>query len=186
MRRLIFAAALTALATPALAQGPTPRPTTPAPATPTTAPPVEGAPMQTFPSDPAGRSITTRLTPSVESCSWLLRVNGTLTKLDDPNLKLIDVTGPMARPTSPGKLEGVYCERDSMVPGETDQRVPRQLGVPLFINGPTGVTTVTIKDQHYQVTFSENSRLTATQQDSVRGVVLRWEARTGATEPTGG
>lgn len=183
MRRLIIVAALTALAAPAFAQGPAPRPTTAAPATPATASPAEGAPMQTFPSDPAGRSITTRLTPSVESCSWLLRVNGTLTKVDAPDLKLIDVTGPLARPTAPGKLEGVYCERDSMVPGETDHRVPRQLGVPLFINGPTGVATVTIKDQRFQVTFSENSRLTATQQESVRGVVLRWEARTGATEP---
>lgn len=182
MRRLILAAAVSALAaTAAWAQGPAPRPTTPAPAT----APAEGAPMQTFPSDPAGRSITTRLTPSVETCSWLLRVNGTLTKVDAPDLKLITTAGPVTPPPATGKLEGVYCERDSMVPGETDHRIPRQLHVPLFINGPTGVTTVVIKNQRFQVTFSENSRLTPQQQESVRGVVLRWESRVGATEPAG-
>ena len=65
-----------------------------------------------------------------------------------------------------------------MVPGEQDDRVPRQLGVPLFINGPGGITTVGIKDKRYQITFSDNATMTKLQQDAVRNVVLRWEART--------
>jgi hypothetical protein len=134
--------------------------------------------MQTFPSDPAGRSIATRLTPSVETCSWLLRVNGALTKVAAPTLDLIHTTTPVAKPApDAGTLQGVYCERDTMVPGEQDDRVPRQLGVPLFINGPGGVTTVTIKDQKFAVSFSKDATMTAAQQDAVRGVVARWEAR---------
>lgn len=180
MRRLSIAcaAALAAtLATTAVAQeGPGQEPSSLTPP----ADPTSGDTVRTFPSDPAGRSIATRLTPSVETCSWLVRVNGALRKEPAPTLDIIRTSTALQRPAVAGQLQGVYCERDSMVPGEWDDRVPLQLGVPLFINGPGGMTTVALKDQRFQISFSKDSTMTALQQEAVRNVVLRWEARSAA------
>ena len=139
--------------------------------------------LRTLPSNPATRSITSRLTPSVETCSWLVRVNGALKKEPAPTLDIIRTSTPLQRPGIPGQLQGVYCERDSMVPGEWDDRVPLQLGVPLFINGPGGMTTVALKDRRFQISFSKDSTMTALQQEAVRHVVERWEARAAAATP---
>lgn len=136
--------------------------------------------LRNLPSNPATRSITSRLTPSVETCSWLVRVNGALKKEPAPALDIIRTSTALQRPAITGQLQGVYCERDSMVPGEWDDRVPLQLGVPLFINGPGGMTTVAVKDQRFQVSFSKDSTMTTLQQEAVRHVVERWEARAAA------
>ncbi len=136
--------------------------------------------LRNLPSNPATRSIAGRLTPSVETCSWLVRVNGALKREPAPTLDIIRTSTPLQRPGVAGQLQGVYCERDSMVPGEWDDRVPLQLGVPLFINGPGGMTTVAIKDQRFQVSFSKDSTMTTLQQEAVRHVVERWEARAAA------
>lgn len=139
--------------------------------------------LRSLPSSPATRSIASRLTPSVETCSWLVRANGALKKEPADGLDIIRTSSALQRPTVTGQLQGVYCERDSMVPGEWDDRVPLQLGVPLFINGPGGMTTVAIKDRRYQVSFSRGATMTPLQQESVRGVVERWEARAAAATP---
>jgi len=169
MRRLIIALAACAVALPAAAQPTTPRPDvasapTP-PVSPVTTPPVE-------------RSIAFRVTPTRETCSWLVRTNGVLTKLDATPPRLLTTEGQLTLPIASGKLEGIYCERDSMVPAENDDRVPR-MGIPLFLNGPSGLTTVRIANGRYNVTFSEKSTMTKEQQDAVRAVVARWEARAG-------
>ena len=163
--RFLIALAAASLALPAMAQEPTANPATPAD---------DEAVMTT---DPAARSIAARITPSVENCSWLLRVNGTLTREPIRGIDLIRSTTPLARPSNPGTLEGVYCERDSMVPGEQDDRVPRQLGVPIFINGPSGLTTVALKDGLFRISLSKEATLTDAQKEAMRNVVLRWEAR---------
>ena len=181
MRRLLITctAFAAALATTALAQdGRGPPGATPADAA--TADALRG-----LPSNPATRSITSRLTPSVETCSWLVRTNKVLNREPAPTLDIIHTSTPLGRPAMTGQLQGVYCERDSMVPGEWDDRVPLQLGVPLFINGPGGMTTVALKDQRFQVSFSRDSTMTPLQQEAVRHVVERWEARAAASAATG-
>lgn len=172
MRRLIFACAAALALTPALA---TARQGSPG-STPSTEAPGADA-LRDLPSNPATRSITTRLTPSVETCSWLVRMNKVLKREPAPTLDIIRTSTPLRRPAMTGELQGVYCERDSMVPGEWDDRVPLQLGVPLFINGPGGVTTVALKDQRFQISFSKEATMTPLQQQAVRHVVERWEAR---------
>ena len=182
MRRLLIACTALAagLATTALAQEDR-QPNRAAPAADTAA----ADALRSLPSSPATRSITSRLTPSVETCSWLVRSNGALKKEPAAGLDIIRTSSALQRPTFAGQLQGVYCERDSMVPGEWDDRVPLQLGVPLFINGPGGMTTVAIKDHRYQVSFSRGATMTPLQQESVRGVVDRWEARAAAPAPAG-
>jgi hypothetical protein len=179
MRRLttLCAALTAAFATAATAQDQPGRPSS------SQTPPVDQASVDAYrnlPSSPATRSITSRLTPSVETCSWLVRANGALKKEPATGLDIIRTSSALQRPTVTGQLQGVYCERDSMVPGEWDDRVPLQLGVPLFINGPGGMTTVAIKDRRYQVSFSRGSTMTPLQQEAVRHVVERWEARAAA------
>ncbi len=181
MRRLLITctALAAALATTALAQEGR---------EPSTATPAESATvdaLRDLPSNPATRSITSRLTPSVETCSWLVRVSGALKKEPAAGLDIIRTSTPLQRPAITGQLQGVYCERDSMVPGEWDDRVPLQLGVPLFINGPGGMTTVALKDRRFQISFSKDSTMTALQQEAVRHVVERWEARTAAPAAAG-
>jgi len=172
--RLPIACALALFASPAFAQPAAPTPGTVA--TPSSPPATAASPtVQTTP--PAQRSIITKITPSAELCSWLIRVNGALTKEEAPTLDLIRTTTPLQRPTTAGRLEGVYCERDSMVPGEQDDRVPVQLGVPLFINGPTGMTTVSVKDRKFSIAYSRGATITAEQEQAVKNVVLRWEYR---------
>ncbi len=179
MRILIVAAALAA-ASPAAAfsaQAPRPgeaaTPSTPAPASPTAAQPTPEAP----------RSLADKITPGAERCSWLIRTNGKLEKNDAPDLDLIRTTAALTPPAGPGKLEGVYCERDSMAPGEHDDRVPLQLGVPLFLNGPTGMTTVSLKDGRFNIAYSKGATLSETLQQAVRNVVLRWEYRAANQTP---
>ena len=163
--RLLIAFAAAAVALPALAQEPTTNPAATA----------DDEAVST--TDPTQRSIAARITPSVENCSWLLRVNGQLSREPIRGIDLIRTTTPLARPANPGTLEGVYCERDSMVPGEQDDRVPRQLGVPMFINGPSGMVTVTIKDGVFRISLSKDTTLTDAQTEAMRNVILRWEAR---------
>jgi len=163
--RLLIALAAASLALPALAQEPTTNPATTAD---------DEAVMTT---DPGARSIGARIQPSVENCSWLLRVNGQLSREPIRGIDLIRSTTPLTRPTAAGTLEGVYCERDSVVPGEQDDRVPRQLGVPLFINGPGGLITVAIKDGVYRLSLGKDATVTDAQKEAMRNVVLRWEAR---------
>lgn len=180
MRRLIFACAAALALTPALAiarQG-----------SPSSTPSTEAAgadALRDLPSNPATRSITTRLTPSVETCSWLVRVNKVLKRDPAPTLDIIRTSTPLQRPAVNGQLQGLYCERDSMVPGEWDDRVPVQLGVPLFINGPGGMTTVALKDRRFQISFSKEATMTGLQQEAVRHVVERWEARAAMPGPAG-
>lgn len=165
--RLLIALAAAAVAFPALAQTePTANPTSTA----------DDEAVST--TDPGQRSIAARITPSVENCSWLLRVNGSLAREPVRGIDLIRTDTPLQRPTNPGTLEGVYCERDSVVPGEQDDRIPRQLGVPLFINGPGGMVTVAIKDGIYKISLSKDATLTDAQKEAMRNVILRWEART--------
>lgn len=163
--RLLIALAAAAVALPALAQEPTAAPAT------TT----DDEAVST--TDPGQRSIAARITPSVENCSWLLRVNGALVREPVRGIDLIRTTTPLQRPANPGALEGVYCERDSVVPGEQDDRIPRQLGVPLFINGPGGMTTVAIKDGIFRISLSKEATLTDAQKEAMRNVILRWEYR---------
>lgn len=163
--RLLIALAAVAVALPALAQEPTANPTATA----------DDEAVST--TDPGQRSIAARITPSVENCSWLLRVNGTLTREPVRGIDLIRSTTPLQRPANAGTLEGVYCERDSVVPGEQDDRVPRQLGVPMFINGPGGMTTVAIKDGIFRVSLSKDATLTDAQKVAIQNVILRWEHR---------
>lgn len=180
MRRLsMLCAALTvAFSTTALAQEGR-EPTSTAPGSET------ADALRDLPSNPATRSITTRLTPSVETCSWLVRTNKVLNREPAPTLDIIRTSTALRRPAITGQLQGVYCERDSMVPGEWDDRVPLQLGVPLFINGPGGMTTVALTDQRFQVSFSRDSTMTPLQQEAVRHVVERWEARAAAPPAAG-
>jgi len=164
--RLLIALAAASVAFPALAQQ-----------EPTTNPATTADDEAVMTTDPGARSIAARITPSVENCSWLLRVNGTLTREPLRGIDLIRSTTALTRPTSTGNLEGVYCERDSVVPGEQDDRVPRQLGVPLFINGPGGMVTVAIKDGLYRFSISKDATITDAQREAMRNVILRWEAR---------
>lgn len=149
MRRTIFALALAALATPALAQ--------PAPATPPAAP-------QATP-------------PTSENCFWLIRRDGKLDKDEAPGLRLLETTGALQRPETTGRVEGIYCDRDSLLPGEWDDRVPRTLGIPLFLNGPGGITTVEIFNSRFRVSFSRAVEVSPQLQAAAKALVDRWQSR---------
>ena len=126
------------------------------------------------PTQPAAGEV---FAPTTESCAWLIRRDGKLDKDDAPWLRLLDTSGPIERPATTGQVQGVYCERDSLVPAEWDDRVPRTLGVPLFINAPGGMTTVEIKDRRFRVTFSEATQVSPALRAAAGTMIDRWQAR---------
>ena len=162
MRRLILALAAAACAAPALAQTPPAAPAT-APATPATG--AEFAP-----------SLFGRTAPTMEKCAWLSRVGGKLLKLDQHDLAPLQDRNYPAAPAD-GSLEGVICDRDSLVPGELDYRVVTRLRAPLFIAAPGGMTTVSIKEGRFSVSFTDQTKLTPQQQAAVKAVMQRWDAK---------
>jgi hypothetical protein len=119
------------------------------------------------------------LSPTVENCSWLVRREGTLDKDDAPWLRPLDPTYQLQLPTTTGTLEGLYCERDSLVPGEYDDRILK-LGIPLFLNSPGGLTTVRFQNKRFQVGFSSGARVTPAIKSAVADLIKRWEARAAA------
>lgn len=160
--RPLFLALFLAAATPALANSPTP--------VGGQAPTASPAPS---PTPAAGNSIV----PTAESCSYLIRRETKLDKDDAPWLVLLNTTDRLTPPATTGQLQGVYCERDSLVPGEYDDRVPMQLHVPLFINAPGGMTVVDIKDRRFQVRAAQGTELTPAVRSAISAVVQRWQAR---------
>jgi hypothetical protein len=162
--RLLSAVLAIAAASPATANAPLPRPAQ-APGAATASAPVPAPPR------------VDALVPTAERCSYLVRRGAKLDKDDAPWLVLLNTTDRLARPTTTGQLQGVYCERDSLVPGENDDRVPMQLHVPLFINAPGGMTVVDIKDRRFQVRAAQGANLTSPVRSAISGVVQRWQAK---------
>lgn len=147
MRQYAFAFIAAAIAAPALAQ--------PAPAP---------APGQVF-------------APTTENCFWLVRRDGKLDKDEAIELRLLTTTEAIQRPTTTGRVEGIYCDRDSLVPGEFDDRVPRTLGIPLFLNAPGGITTVEIFNSRFRVSFSHTVEVSPQLKAAAKALVDRWQSR---------
>lgn len=115
--------------------------------------------------------------PTSENCFWLMRRDGKLDRDEAPGLRLLETTGPIERPATTGQIQGIYCVRDSLVPAEWDDRVPRTLGVPLFINAPGGMTTVEIKDRRFAVSFSNTTQASPALRAAAKAMIDRWQAR---------
>ena len=115
--------------------------------------------------------------PTTETCGWMVRNDGKLTIYDAPGPSVLGARGTIERPKLRARIVGVYCERDSLVPADSDDRVPRTAGLPLYIEAPGGVTIVEIKNSRFRISFSDGVAVTPALRDAARALVDRWQGR---------
>jgi len=115
--------------------------------------------------------------PTWERCNWLVRRGGGIVVEPAVGLRLLGAQGALPGPGNGVRLEAVHCERDSVIPDEWDDRVPRLLGVPLVIRGPGGLSRVEIRNTGFRVRFSESVRVTPAMRQEAKRLVNRWQNR---------
>jgi hypothetical protein len=80
-------------------------------------------------------------------CGYIAKVGLNKTEIYGPYRDVKVLGGPEWLPKAdvkPGKVVAIVCRRDSIVPVASDFRVPRQLGLPLYLQRDTPDTLVSV------------------------------------------
>ena len=80
-------------------------------------------------------------------CGYIAKVGLNKTEVYGPYRDVKVLGGPEWLPKAevkPGKVVAIVCRRDSIVPVASDFRVPRQLGLPLYLQRDTPDTLVSV------------------------------------------
>ena len=100
-------------------------------------------------------------TAGAERCSLVVELNGK-SQVVGPLADLRVLNGPDHLPLAilpGGKLQGVACDRESIVPDARDDRVPTSLGVPLYLSRDEPGATVALErtDAGFRVRLVDGS-----------------------------